>query len=170
MFACTRRSTIRGEDMCGITRVARGRIMGAEGLRISEQVVIPEEDLSWTAARSSGPGGQNVNKVSSKVELRFDLVHTTALPEEVKGRLRLLAGRRLDKEGRLVVVSQATRDQQRNLEDARAKLCALVLASLEEPKPRTATRPSRGARRRRLEDKRRQGEKKRARGKAGDDC
>jgi len=144
--------------------------MGEEGLRIGEQVVIPEEDLSWTAVRSSGPGGQNVNKVSSKVELRFDLAHTTALPEEAKARLRLLAGRRLDKEGRLVVVSQATRDQQRNLEDARAKLSALVLASLQEPKPRRATCPSRRAQRRRLEDKRRQGEKKRARGKAEDDC
>ena len=143
-----------------------GEAMGEDGLRIDETVVIPERDLTWSAARASGPGGQNVNKVASKVELRFDLAGTEALPERVKERLRTLATRRLDREGRVVIVSQATRDQIRNLEDARAKLAELVQRALEEPKPRKATRPSKGAKLRRLDEKRRQGDKKRARGRA----
>ena len=139
--------------------------MGEDGLRIDEVIVIPESELSWSAARASGPGGQNVNKVSSKVELRFDLAGTSVLGPAVKARLRARAGKKLDREGRLVLVSQATRDQLRNLEDARDKLAALVRQALEEPKARKATRPSKAAKRRRLDDKRRQGDKKRERGR-----
>lgn len=132
-------------------------------LPISRRVVIPAADLSWTAVRASGPGGQNVNKVSSKVDLRFDLEHTAALGDAEKERLRALAGSRLDKDGRLVVTSQATRDQSRNLEDARDKLAALVKAALTPPKRRRPTKPSRAAKARRVDDKRKRSETKQAR-------
>jgi ribosome-associated protein len=124
-------------------------------------IVIPARDISWTAVRSSGPGGQNVNKVATKVELRFDLEGTEALPEAAKARLRTIA--RLDAAGSVLVTSQLTRNRLRNLVDARDKLAALVAAALVTPKKRRPTRPSGGARRRRLEQKRHQSDKKRAR-------
>ena len=127
------------------------------------RIVVPESDLSWVAVRASGPGGQNVNKVSSKIELRFALDATTVLPPEVKQRLRGLARSRIDKAGVLRVVSQATRDQGRNLEDARRKLAELITQALTVPKARRATRPTRSSKRRRLDEKRRDGEKKAAR-------
>lgn len=132
-------------------------------LRITNRVVIPASELSWTAARSSGPGGQNVNKVASKVDLRFDAEASGALTPAVKARLRAIARNRFDKEGRIVVTSQATRDQSRNVEDAREKLAALIRRALVPPKPRKKTRPSRGAKERRLGEKRQRAEKKQAR-------
>jgi ribosome-associated protein len=132
----------------------------SEPLDIDGVVTIPGAELSWTSVRASGPGGQNVNKVASKVELRFDLAGSRALSPDVKARVRALAGWRVDAEGRLVLVSQLTRDRARNLEDARAKLAALVRIALHPPRKRKATRPSLGAKRRRLEDKRKHGEKK----------
>lgn len=126
-------------------------------------VVIPARDLQWTAVRASGPGGQNVNKVATKVELRFDLPGTEALPRAVKARLRRLAEKRLDKEGFVVVTSQVTRNRVQNLADARDKLAALVAAALVVPKRRKATKVSRGAKRRRLEAKRKQSDKKKQR-------
>ena len=137
-------------------------------LRISPGVVIPAAELSFSAVRSSGPGGQNVNRVATKVELRYDLPRSRALSAAVKARLTKLAAGRLDAEGRVVVVSQATRQQGRNLEDARDKLAALVRQALVEPKPRKPTRPSRGARERRLADKRRVAEQKHLRPGGGD--
>jgi ribosome-associated protein len=137
-------------------------------LIVDQIVTIPAADLSWTAVRASGPGGQNVNKVASKVELRFDLTSSRALPDDVKRRLAALARSRLDAEGKVVVTSQLTRDRVRNLEDARAKLADLVKRALEVPRRRKATRPSLGSKRRRLEGKRRQGEKKTARRTTGD--
>ena len=135
----------------------------SEPLVVDARVTIPATDLEWTAMRASGPGGQHVNKVSSKVLLRFRLEQTTALDARAKARLREIAASRIDGDGDVCVVSQATRDQTRNLEDARAKLKSLVLAALFVPKRRKATRPSRAAKARRLDEKRRQSDKKRDR-------
>lgn len=137
-------------------------------LRIDARVVIPAADLSWSAARSSGPGGQNVNRVASKVDLRFDLDGTVALAPPVKERLRRLAATRLDRDGRLVITSQLTRDQRRNLEDARQKLAALIRRALTPPRKRKPTKPSRGAQERRLKEKRIIAEKKAARRRSWD--
>ena len=132
-------------------------------LPINERLTIPARDLSWSAARSSGPGGQNVNKVATKVTLRFDLRNSTALTGAQKRRLREIAGRRLDADGGILVSAQAERSQSQNLERARATLRTLSRQSLPAPKRRVATTPSKAQRRRRLQDKRRQSEKKRRR-------
>ena len=134
-------------------------------LRVTAQVSIPAADLSWSAARSSGPGGQNVNKTSTKVDLRFDLEGTAALSEPVKRRLHRIAQNRLDAEGRVMITSQVTRDQHRNLEDARERLAALIRQALKPPVKRKKTKPSRGAVKRRLEAKKQTKEKKSRRGK-----
>jgi ribosome-associated protein len=135
-----------------------------EALTVTSSVVIPGEELSWTAVRSGGPGGQNVNKVSTKVELRFDLPGSTAISEAAKARLVALAASRLDARGFVVIVADETRSQPRNLELAREKLAELVRAALVVPKRRRATKPSKAAKRRRVEGKRKAGEKKRTRG------
>jgi ribosome-associated protein len=132
-------------------------------LPINDRLTIPARDLSWRAVRSSGPGGQNVNKVATKVTLRLDLEGTDALTQAQKRRLRRLAGRRLDAEGGLLVSAQAERSQTQNLDRARATLRRLILKSLVAPKRRVATKPTKAQKRRRLQDKRRQSEKKRRR-------
>lgn len=137
--------------------------MSSEALVINAEITLPSADLVWTAVRASGPGGQNVNKVSSKVALRFNLAGTTALPEAVKARMQRLCASRLDAEGWLMIASQKTRDQSRNLEDCRARLKALVLRALEAPKPRKPTRPSLGAKLRRLDAKKQTSARKAAR-------
>ena len=134
-----------------------------KGLRINDEIVIPGRELSWRAARASGPGGQHVNKVSTKVTLRFDLRGSEALTATQKRRLRKLAGRRVDADGALLISAQAERSQSRNLERARASLRSLVLKSLVPPKRRVATKPTRAQKLRRLDDKRRQSEKKKHR-------
>ncbi len=139
-------------------------------LPINDRVTIPGRDLSWSAVRSSGPGGQHVNNTATKVVIRFDLDGTRALTATQKRRLRKLAGNRLDADGGLRVTAQAERSQSQNLERARASLRRLILKSLVEPKRRVATKPSKGQRRRRLDAKRRQSEKKKRRAPVrGDD-
>jgi ribosome-associated protein len=136
---------------------------------VSPRVILPARDLSWKAVRASGPGGQNVNKVASKVELRFDLANTTALDWGAKGRLRSLAAGRIDADGAIVIVSQATRSQDQNLEDARQRLAELVSRALVVPKRRRPTKPRRGAVEKRLEGKRHQAHKKQGRRGGYDD-
>jgi ribosome-associated protein len=133
-------------------------------LRVSGAVAIPEAALSVRAVRSSGPGGQNVNKVASKIELRVDLEGITGLPDDARARLRALAENRLDAEGLLVVTSQRTRDQHRNLEDARGKVRELVLRALRRPKVRRPTRVTAAAKNARVQAKKRRGAHKRGRG------
>ncbi len=129
-------------------------------LEVRPGVVVPADAMRMQAVRASGPGGQNVNKVSSKVELRVDLAGITGLDGGARERLRALAGRALDAEGCLLVTSQATRDQRANLDDAREKVRALVARALERPRPRRKTRPTRGSVERRIEDKKRRGKTK----------
>ena len=136
---------------------------------VDARVVVPAAALSVRAVRSSGPGGQNVNKVASKVELRVDLARIEGLSAAARRRLEAATAGRRDALGRLLVTSQLTRDQPRNLQDAREKVRRLVAAALVAPKTRHKTRPSAGARERRLASKKRQGERKRGRRAAGDD-
>ena len=139
-----------------------------EELVVDARVTIPARDLSFSASRSGGAGGQNVNKVSSKVDLRFDLPGTTALSPAVKARLAAIARHRLDEDGCVQIVSQTTRDQHLNLEDARARLVELVRRALAPPPPRKKTRPSRGATQRRIDAKKQRSDVKRGR-RAPDD-
>jgi ribosome-associated protein len=132
-------------------------------LVVSHALTLPSAELAWTAVRSGGPGGQNVNKVSTKVELRFDLRHSVVLPASVKARLAAREGGRLDAEGRLLIVCDETRSQPRNLELARARLAELVRAALVKPKVRRPTKPTRASKERRLSAKRHDGEKKASR-------
>ena len=132
-------------------------------------LTIPEAELRWTAVRASGPGGQNVNKVSSKVDLRFDFEQSSALTDELKLRLRASAGSRLDGEGRIQITSQLTRNQADNLADAREKLSALLLAATIVPKRRRKTKPSRAKKAARVANKRVHAAKKQNRGRVSAD-
>ncbi|MGH9352933.1 MAG: alternative ribosome rescue aminoacyl-tRNA hydrolase ArfB, partial [Terriglobia bacterium] len=120
-------------------------------------------------ARASGPGGQNVNKVATAAELRFDVVRSRSLPEAVKARLMRLAGRRITAAGELVIFAQRFRTQERNRADAVQRLADLISRAAEIPKPRKPTRPTRASKRRRLDGKRRQSNKKRLRHTSGED-
>ena len=139
-----------------------------DAIVITDVVRVPATALTMRAVRASGPGGQNVNKVASKVDLRVDLDAIEGLADSARARLRTLAVHRLDAEGRLQITSQATRDQSRNLEDAREKVRALVAVALREPKRRRPSRPTAAARERRIESKKRRSTTKRLRGRPGD--
>lgn len=128
------------------------------------QIAIPETELEESFVRSSGPGGQNVNKLSTAVQLRFDVRRSRALPDPVAVRLMRLAGRRLTDEGVLVLVAQRFRTQERNRADARERLAALVAEAAVPPTPRRPTRPTLASKKRRLEEKTKRGATKRLRG------
>jgi len=139
-------------------------------LVVTPWLSIPEDELQERFARASGPGGQNVNKVETAVQLRFDVRHSRALSDEVRLRLERLAGRRLTRNGVLVLTADRFRQQERNRADARERLADLVRAALDRPRPRTATRPTKASRVRRVEAKVRRGRVKSMRGRpdAGD--
>jgi ribosome-associated protein len=132
-------------------------------LVVNPRVRVPVEAMAWHAVRSSGPGGQNVNKVASKVELRVSLDGIVGLTALQRDRLAARIGGSLDADGAWLVTSQRTRSQLQNLEDARSKVREQIAAALPAPKRRIETRPSRGARERRLTEKRRKSEKKQRR-------
>ena len=139
-----------------------------DAIVVTDSVRVPAGALTMRAVRASGPGGQNVNKVASKVDLRVDLDAIEGLADSARARLRTLAGNRVDADGRLQITSQLTRDQTRNLEDAREKVRTLVTAALREPKRRRPSRPTAAARERRIESKKHRGTTKRLRDRPGD--
>lgn len=129
-------------------------------LEITPDLQIPDGEFIWSYARSGGPGGQNVNKVASKAVLRWDLAASSGLPEDVKIRLALQQKRYFTQDGAIIITSQRHRDQERNREDCLEKLRAIILQALVVPKHRKKTRPSRGAKKRRLQEKKRRSEVK----------
>ncbi|MCB2129758.1 MAG: aminoacyl-tRNA hydrolase [Rhodobacteraceae bacterium] len=137
-------------------------------LRISDSVAIADWEITESFSRSSGPGGQNVNKVSTAVELRFEAERSPHLSEAVKRRLKRLAGRRWTGDGAIVIRAEETRSQLRNRELARARLVDLIAAALVVPKRRIATKPTLGSKKRRLEAKSQRGEIKALRGRVED--
>jgi ribosome-associated protein len=124
-------------------------------IHVTDRISIDETELEETFIRASGPGGQNVNKLSSAVQLRFDVRRSPSLPEGVRARLERLAGKRLTREGVLVITAQRHRTQERNRADARERLIELIREAATPPVPRRPTRPTRASRERRIETKKR---------------
>lgn len=138
-------------------------------IRVTRSIWLDENELQERFIRASGPGGQNVNKVSSAVQLRFDAARSPALAPDVCRRLLVLAGRRATKEGAIVIDARRFRTQERNRADAISRLVALIRQAAAPPRPRRATKPTRAARERRLRAKHRRGELKRLRHSTSED-
>ncbi|AUQ97488.1 alternative ribosome rescue aminoacyl-tRNA hydrolase ArfB [Phaeobacter inhibens] len=138
-------------------------------LRITDTIALQDWELTESFMRASGPGGQNVNKVSSAVELRFEAARSPALTPAVKSRLKRLAGRRWTKDGAIIMQCDETRSQQRNRDLVRERLAELIRQALVAPKRRIATKPTRGSVRRRLDAKRQRSDVKATRGKIDPD-
>jgi ribosome-associated protein len=132
---------------------------------ITDSISLDESELSESFVLASGPGGQNVNKVSSAVQLRFDAAHSPSLTDAVRARLARLAGSRMTKDGVVVILAREHRSQERNRGEARARLFDLIARAATPPKPRKATKPTKASKRRRLESKTRHSRLKRTRGK-----
>ncbi len=134
-----------------------------KSLRINSQIAIPREELRFTFVRSSGPGGQNVNKVASKAVLRWSITGSSSIPEGVRERLLSRYARRVTERGELILTSQRYRDQGKNIDDCLDKFRSLILAVAAPPRPRKKTRRPKGANETRLKEKRFSAEKKRRR-------
>jgi ribosome-associated protein len=137
-------------------------------IRVNDHISIGEDEIAESFIRSSGPGGQNVNKLATAVQLRFDVRNSPSLPDEVRARLERLAGKRLTRDGVVVITAQRHRTQERNRDDALERLIVLIRAAAVRPTPRRPTRPTLGSKLRRLEGKKRRSGTKALRG-AGTD-
>jgi ribosome-associated protein len=132
-------------------------------IRVTGQISLEEREIEESFVRSSGPGGQNVNKLATAVQLRFDVRHSPSLPEDVRARLERLAGSKLSGEGVLIITAQRHRTQTRNRQDALARLIHLIRRAAVAPRPRRPTKPTAASRERRIESKKRRGGMKRLR-------
>ncbi|UCG53214.1 MAG: aminoacyl-tRNA hydrolase [Candidatus Latescibacterota bacterium] len=132
-------------------------------IRVTPTITIEESEIHLEFIRASGPGGQNVNKVSTAVQLRFDVMHSPSLPDEVRERLIRIAGKKMTEDGVLVITARRHRTQGANREDAVNRLVKLIQKASETPRPRRKTKPTPASRKRRLQEKRRRGETKRQR-------